>query len=85
MNVIVFGMENCAGCVTVKTLLTQNGINFEYRDVMNPDNMGAAQEVGVRSVPTTVIYDQGYSLLDGVTYVGASQQVLKQIREAVGI
>lgn len=82
MNVIVFGMDNCAGCVTVKTLLTQNGIKFQERDVMNPDHMAEAQEYGVRSVPSTFIsYGEGEEKF----IVGSTQQALKQIRESVGI
>lgn len=80
MKIKVFGMTNCSGCDTVKTLLELNGVEFEYVDVMNPDNMAQAQLHGVRSVPTTLVQNAGVEY-----FVGASQQTLKQLREAVGI
>jgi glutaredoxin len=77
MSVIVFGMENCAGCVTVKTLLKQNGISFTEMDVMNPDHMAEAQKHGIRGVPTTIV---GANVI-----VGSSPREIQWIRNAVGI
>jgi glutaredoxin len=77
MKIKVFGMTNCSGCETVKTLLELNGIDFTYIDVMNPENMAQAQDVGVRSVPTTIVNDH--------VIVGAGQRELQWIRNAVGI
>lgn len=82
MKIKVFGMTNCSGCDTVKTLFELNSIDFEYVDVMNPEHMAEAQEYGVRSVPSTFIsYGEGEEKF----IVGSTQQALKQIREAVGI
>jgi len=73
----VFGMSNCSGCDTVKTLLTQNGVEFVYVDIMNPENMADAQARGIRSVPTTVI--------NGEVIVGSQPAQIQAIRNAVGI
>lgn len=79
MEVKVFGMENCAGCVTVKNILKQKGVEFVERDVMNVDHMEEAQKHGVRSVPTTVITHK-----DGVdVFVGSAQVTLDLIKLAV--
>lgn len=79
MEVKVFGMTNCAGCVTVKNILTQKGVEFVERDVMNVDHMEEAQKHGVRSVPTTVITHK-----DGVdVFVGSAQVTLDLIKLAV--
>ena len=76
-EVIVFGMENCAGCVTVKRLLKEKGVEFTERDVMNVDHMEEAQKFGVRGVPTTIV--------DGEVFVGSTPVVIGQIKTAVGI
>lgn len=79
MEVKVFGMTNCAGCVTVKNILKQKGVEFVERDVMNVDHMEEAQKHGVRSVPTTVITHK-----DGVdVFVGSAQVTLDLIKLAV--
>ena len=79
MEVKVFGMTNCAGCVTVKNILNQKGVAFVERDVMNVDHMEEAQKHGVRSVPTTVITHK-----DGVdVFVGSAQVTLDLIKLAV--
>lgn len=81
MEIKVFGMENCAGCVTVKNILNQKGIEFVERDVMNVEHMEEAQKHGVRSVPTTVITHK-----DGVdVFVGSAQVTLDLIKLAVEV
>lgn len=77
MEVKVFGMENCAGCVTVKNVLKQKGVEFVERDVMNPDHMDEASKLGVRGVPTTVV--------DGEVFVGSAPNTIKDILFAVGV
>lgn len=80
MEVKVFGMENCAGCTTVKNILKQNGVAFVERDVMNVDHMEEAQKHNVRSVPTTVIrHEEGIDV-----FVGSSAETLALIKFAVG-
>lgn len=81
MNVKVFGMENCAGCDTVKAVLTSKGVEFDYRDVMNVDHMEEAQLAGVRSVPTTFIE------IDDVQHVftGSTKAVIDSIKMHVGV
>lgn len=80
MEVIVFGMENCAGCTTVKNVLKKEGVEFIERDVMNVDHMEEAQKHGVRSVPTTVVKTK-----DGVdVLVGSSPETINLLKFAVG-
>lgn len=75
MSLTVFGMENCSGCVTVKRVLKDQGIEFEYRDVMNVDHMDEAMKHNVRSVPTVV-----YEAKDGVhIFTGASKMTIDSI------
>lgn len=79
MEVKVFGMENCAGCTTVKNILKQKGVAFIEMDVMNVDHMEEAQKHGVRAVPTTVITTK-----EGVdVFVGSANVTLDMIKLAV--
>lgn len=81
MEVIVFGMDNCAGCTTVKNVLTQKGVEFVPRDVMNVYHMDEAQKHGVRSVPTTVVkHAHGVDV-----FVGSSLATIEQIKLAVEV
>lgn len=81
MKVTVFGMENCAGCVTVKRLLDERGVTYDERDVMNPDHMAEASSLGVRGVPTVVIENNSSK----VVLVGSERKTLAEIQKAVGI
>jgi glutaredoxin len=65
MNVKVFGSTNCAGCVSVKRLLSERGVDYAEFDVNKLEHMEEAMANGVRSIPTLVI--------DEKTYVGANQ------------
>lgn len=81
MEVIVFGMDNCAGCVTVKDVLKSKGVFFVEYDVMNTDHMEKAQSFGVRSVPTVVV-EQG-----GVEHVftGSTKPVIDSLLLQLGV
>lgn len=80
MQVKVFGMENCPGCVTVKTLLKNKGVEFIEYDVMNVDHMEEAQQNLVRSVPTVIVVD---GQLEHV-YTGSSKPTLDELMLKVG-
>lgn len=81
IDVIVFGMENCAGCVTVKRLLKDNGVVFAEMDVMNVDHMEEAQKYNVRGVPS-VVFLRG----DGSTMItGSTPREIAKIKELAGI
>lgn len=80
VEVKVFSTENCAGCVTVKSVLQKMGVEYVERDVMNVNHMEEAQKHGVRAVPTTVV-----THADGVdVFVGSSLQTIDLIKLAVG-
>jgi glutaredoxin len=81
MEVIVFGMENCAGCTTVKTVLKQKGVEFVERDVMNVEHMEEAQKHGVRSVPTVVL-----EASDGThIFTGSSKMTIDSLLLHIGV
>jgi glutaredoxin len=83
MEIKVFGMENCAGCVTVKEVLKAKGVSFVERDVMNPDHMSEASKLGIRGVPTTVVYDN-----NGVVRlkaVGSTSEGITKLLEMIGV
>lgn len=67
MGVIVFSMENCAGCTTVKNILKSKGVEYTERDVNNIDHMEEAEQYRVRSLPTIVIRrsDDDFSVISG--------------------
>jgi glutaredoxin len=75
MMIKVFGMQNCSGCDTVKTLLKTKGVEFVELDVMNPDHMAEAQTYGVRGVPTVVINNDGTEHV----FTGSTKPVLDSI------
>lgn len=81
MKVTVFGMVGCSGCDVVKRMFDTNGVEFDYIDVMNPDNMALAQQYNIRGVPVTIV-DNG--TLE-VSYVGSSVKTIQEIRDRVGI
>lgn len=83
MEVKVFGMTNCAGCVTVKDVLTAKGVEFIERDVMNPDHMSEASDLGIRGVPTTVIYDSNGVVR--VKSVGSTPDGIAKLLEILGV
>lgn len=81
MKVTVFGMVGCSGCDVVKRMLETNNVDFDYIDVMNPDNMALAQRYNIRGVPVTVV-DNGEN---EVSYVGSTVKTIQEIRDRVGI
>ncbi|MDP4086827.1 MAG: glutaredoxin family protein [Bacillota bacterium] len=58
-NVIVYSAEGCIECSMVKQTLSQEGIPFEVRDVMeNPDHQLEVEKFGFLGIPVTVIGDR---------------------------
>jgi len=80
MQIAVFSAEDCAGCKVVKALLSEKGISFEVKDIMNSDVMEEAQQLGIRGIPVTVFYQDGV-VKDSV--VGSSQEAIKRIIEII--
>lgn len=81
MEVKVFGMTNCAGCDTVKTLLVNKGVEFEYRDVMNVNHMEEAARYGIRGVPTVVIERGGVEHF----FTGSTKPIIDDILLHIGV
>lgn len=81
MEVAVFSADDCAGCKVVKNMLTEKGVVFEVKDIMNSDVMEEAQQLGIRGIPVTVFYEGGV-VKDSI--VGSTEQALKRILEIIG-
>lgn len=56
-EVIVFGATWCGACKALKATLSQRDFKFEYVDA--DENMEALGEKGIRSLPTTLILEDG--------------------------
>jgi glutaredoxin len=81
MKVKVFGMTNCAGCETVKAVLAQKGVAYDYYDVMNHLNMDEASKYGVRSVPTVVVETGGVEQF----FIGSSKVQIETMLSKIGV
>lgn len=57
MEVVVYTGPRCVKCDTLKRLLTTEGIEFTSKSVM--ENMQEASALAIRTVPTTIIYENG--------------------------
>jgi glutaredoxin len=80
-EVIVFGMDDCAGCVTVKAVLKAKGVFFVEYDVMNTEHMAKAQEYGVRGVPTVVVKLEGVDHF----FTGSTKPVIDSLLLHIGV
>lgn len=80
MLIEVYSAESCAGCKVVKGELDKAGIEYKTLDIMDTENMGAAQKLGIRNIPVTVLYKDG-ELLDKI--VGSSKEAIQRILQLV--
>jgi glutaredoxin len=71
MQVKVFSMEGCAGCVVVKNMLGSMGVPFEECDAFGED----AIQYQVRTLPTTFV--------NGVCVTGSQPGNLEMIKRLV--
>lgn len=54
--VIVYTTNDCIECTMVKNILTQEGIDFEARNIAtNPEYEGEVKKYGFLGVPVTVV------------------------------
>lgn len=49
----------CGACTLLKKQLDSNNIPYSVIDADNPEGMAVCKEFGVRSLPTSLIYDNG--------------------------
>lgn len=68
----------CNQCTPYKKAVDSLGISFENIDADSEDNMGMLQELGVRSLPTTLVYKDGELVK---MFSGNKPQELKQFVE----
>jgi len=58
-QVVVFTMTGCQHCAGVKAYLTEKGIAFTERNVLDDDKaMADFRELGYRGTPVTVVGDE---------------------------
>ena len=62
-GITVFGAEWCAGCKQLKAALIAKGIEFDYMDV--DQNPAQTAELGIRSLPTTIISGESETRIVG--------------------
>lgn len=75
----VFSTEDCAGCKVVKKILSDNGIEYSTRDMMEDSVLEEAMQLGIRGIPVTVFYKNGEAVEQ---VVGSTPQAIKRILEA---
>lgn len=57
----IYGKQGCVPCATLKQMLTDKQVEFEYVDIMTA--MEEVGKLGIRQVPTTIVTDdQGNEL-----------------------
>lgn len=56
----LYGASWCAPCKSVKLLLEENNVQYDYCDIDQEENLKALQELGVRGVPTLVKEDGSF-------------------------
>lgn len=58
-KVVVVSASWCSQCGPYKRALEQAGIEFQSLDADDPENAELLQTVGVRGLPTTLVFDSG--------------------------
>lgn len=81
MQISLFSASGCAGCVTVAKVLSDKGIQFTKKDIMDSDVMEECQQLGIRNIPVTAFYKDGNVV---ETIVGSSEQAIQRILEIAG-
>ncbi len=76
IKVMVYSAQWCAPCKKNKQVLDDNGIDYEYIDI--EENNDLCIEYGIRSVPTTIIFESSAKerRIIGVL----SQEVINEIK-----
>jgi glutaredoxin-like protein NrdH len=58
-KVIVYSAQGCKECTMVKEMLTNEGIDFEVRDLMaNPVYQEEVEKFGFMGIPVTAVGDK---------------------------
>lgn len=75
-KVVVVSASWCGQCGPYKKALEQAGIEFEVCDADAPENEALLTKLGVRGLPTTIIYVDGAV---AVTLAGAQVKKLQEL------
>lgn len=55
MKIVVFSGQKCPSCKQLKDALDIAGIEYELKEVL--ECLEEVKELGIRGIPTTVVYD----------------------------
>lgn len=82
--VTVYTKPNCKQCDLTKEALAKHGIPFEVDDITTPENLAAAQALGLGSAPV-VILDDGTSTPDGIdqAWAGFRPDLIGQLAQRI--
>ena len=74
MSFVVYGKSVCKNCNIVKSILTANGVEFEYKDIDDNDIEMLKELSGkeIREIPQVLVKEDGL-----FKYVGGLKQVQK--------
>lgn len=64
MTVILYTKEHCVQCTATARWLTNAGVEFEARPLVNPDNLDLVKSLGYSSAPVVVITNESDEILD---------------------
>ena len=77
-EILVFTGEWCSNCSPWKKMLDEKGVQYTAIDIDTDEGAALAQKHGVRALPTTLIFRDGY--LDR-KIVGVQLNSLKEMQE----
>lgn len=58
-EIVVVSASWCVNCSVLKDMLTRAGIIYKVIDADGPEGMDFCRENGVRSLPTSFVYEDG--------------------------
>lgn len=75
----VYSSPWCAGCKTIKKVLTEKNINFVEVDITTTEGGDKAKNMLIKNIPVTLVGDKEQTM-----FVGSKPETIKQILEAIG-
>ncbi len=83
-SVQVYSSPWCAGCKTIKKVLTEKNINFKEIDITAPEGGIKAKELGIKNIPVTYVHNLVGNISSEQKFIGSKPETIKQILEAIG-
>ena len=72
-KIVIVSTAWCSGCKVLKDLLTRNDVVYHVLDADEPENMEFCRQHGVRSLPTSFIYE-GDEIIKTIVGVGKLEE-----------